>query len=97
MVALDAPLEDNRSNVFTEGHLAECRRPQQERGGQKRTYLLVHQSVTAKLSGSVQFRATAKIRQKPAFFCPIPLFIGHFPQYTGRTFIVSFAPSSRTA
>jgi CarD family transcriptional regulator len=39
----------------------------------------------------------AKIRQKLRFFCHNSFFAGHFPQYTGWTFLDNFAPSSRTA
>jgi len=86
MVALAALAEHDWSDVFGEGYLPERGRRQQDENQRNRSYVLVHQSVTAEIHVVPMARCEAKQRQKRAFFCHKSLFVGRFPQYTGWTF-----------
>jgi CarD family transcriptional regulator, regulator of rRNA transcription len=92
-VALCAPPEDDRRDVFGEGHLGGRWNRRERKYAENESYLLVYQSFTDKVELAVTFVTRANKRRKHAVFCHIPLLSWPFPQYTGKTFCITFAPS----
>ena len=89
-MALGALAEDDGRNVLGEGHLTGGRPRHKQERGKNKSYLLVHQSVTAEVSPALEVCAMTNERRKLAVFCHIPLLSWRFPQYTGKTFYDGF-------